>query len=70
MTRAEDRSGFFMYFDASREMPGLRGLTEDEKIAYLDSVRSVSGIGRGRGPADVQDGCDTPEGFLKQLEIF
>ena len=54
----EDMHGFFMYFDALRECPGVRELTEDEKSAYLDSVVSVSAVERERDQIDLIDGCE------------
>ena len=60
----EDEHGFFMYFDALREAPAVRALTEGERIAYLDSVVSVSAVERERDEIDLIDGC---EGQLSQL---
>ena len=54
---AQDQDGWFVYFDASTERLTLRDLTEDEKLATLDSVRSVSGLIRSDTDEET-DGCD------------
>ncbi len=41
--KAEDLPGWYMYFDASREVPGVRDLTKAEKKAIVDTPISVSG---------------------------
>ena len=38
--------GMMMFFDPSLEQPILRGLTVEEQKDYLDSVSSVSALGR------------------------
>ena len=56
--RHEDDGQYYMYFDASRETPGVRDLTEDEKSARLDKLVSVSGL-------------VTPSGMLRdQMDAF
>ena len=40
----DDRGDHFMYFDAAREAPCVRGLTKDEKSFTLDKLVSVSGL--------------------------
>ena len=57
ISKAEDFTGFFMYFDASREVPALRALTEDEKSLTLDKHGSVSELIRSDQLED-QDGCN------------
>jgi len=49
----------FMLFDPLLEVPATRDLAADEKIDYLDSVVSVSGLGEGEGSV-VSDGCTGP----------
>ncbi len=57
----------FVWFDPKVERLDLRDLTEAEKISYLDSERSVSGLGEGEGRAELIDGCDPAERVLRQL---
>jgi len=38
----------YMYFDAAKEAPFTRALTEGEESRYLDSVVSVSAVDRDR----------------------
>jgi len=70
--KAPDVHGFFMYFDGSREAPGVRDLTEDEKSATLDSFRSVSGLIRSDSPEEI-DGCElvgpVAQRVLRQLSL-
>ena len=40
----DDRGDHFMYFDAALEAPGVRDLTEDEKLDRLDRLGSVSAL--------------------------
>ena len=40
----DDRGDHFMYFDAALEGPGVRGLTEAEKLDRLDKLGSVSAL--------------------------
>ncbi len=57
---------FYMAFEGRTEAPGLRELTVDEEIAYLDSVVSVSAVERERDQLELLDGCEGPsrEGLL------
>ena len=52
----DDSGAHYMYFDASREAPGVRELTEDEKSLTLDKQRSVSGLIRS-DQLELLDGC-------------
>jgi len=56
---------FYMAFEARTEAPGIRDLSVDEEIAYLDSVVSVSAVDRDRDQLEI-DGCEGPseEGLL------
>ena len=69
MSKAEDSSGFFMYFDASREMPGVRELTEDEKSLTLDKQRSVRGLIRS-DQLELEDGCEAEEAVSEAPSSF
>jgi len=72
MLRADDSSGVFLYFDASRETPVLRDLTEAEKIDRLDKLSSVSELSRVDQPEEI-DGCElvgvVAQRVLKQLTL-
>ena len=57
--KADDRPGWFMYFDAELEAPAVRDLTADEKIRTLDKPGSVSGLIRS-DQFELIDGCVAP----------
>ncbi len=57
-----DRAGdHFMYFDAAREVPAVRELTEDENLRRLDKLVSVSAVETDYFQTDLVDGCDGSE---------
>ena len=61
ITSMPEKSGwFYMAFEASSEAPGLRALTEAERVGYLDSVVSVSAVEREREQLELEDGCNAP----------
>ncbi len=66
VTPAQDMYGWYVYFDASRELLTLRDLTEDEISANLDKLSSVSGSIRSDYPEE-SDGCDGPGDSLQGL---
>ncbi len=47
----------FVWFDPDHELLTLRDLTADEKSVNLDSVDSVSAVGRAER-AELSDGCE------------
>ena len=68
-----DAGDHFMFFDASRELPGVRDLTEVERAAYLDSDCSVSGLFVDSESKEI-NGCEHVSGplrrVLRQLSLF
>ena len=66
MFRDDPGGEHYMYFDWTRELPGVRLLTEAEKRVRLDSVGSVSAVDRDRDQLEILDGCEGPseEGLL------
>ena len=76
----DDRGDHFMYFDAAREAPCLRDLTEDEKSVTLDKLVSVSGLSTPSGklgdqmdafgPQDEVLGPDPQAGFVEAMTFY
>ena len=54
----ESGPGLFVWFDPDTELLTLRDLTEDEKLANLDSVVSVSALVEGEAGTASTDGCE------------
>ena len=61
----------YMYFDARREVPGIRVLTEEEMSVRLDKLGSVSGSIRS-DQLELVDACDGPdnEGPPSSFELY
>ncbi len=70
---AEDMYGWWVYFDASTEVVGIRGLTLPEKIARLDKLGSVSAVEPDEIPEEV-DATRPVESLtqqsFRQLKLF
>ena len=68
-----DAAEHYMFFDAAREVPGTRILTEGERSAYLDSVGSVSAVDLDLDQLELLNGCkvssslETPSDLLETL---